>query len=99
MRRVSSLVRTRAVPAGASLPLISTSGGFQGAKKRSLIFPEVFNIAASSAGVADGAGAGAAVAAALAGRGADGTIFGAFAGEDIGAVTSFGWVYERFQPC
>jgi len=63
MRRVSSLVRARATPAGASFPLISTSGGFPGEKKRSLIFGEVLSIAASRAGMEIGAGAGAAAAA------------------------------------
>ena len=87
MRRVSSLVRARAGPAEASFPLISTSGGFPGEKKRSLIFGEVFSIAASSAGVENGATAG---AAAVAARGADGPIFGTpFVGEDIEAVASF----------
>lgn len=88
---MSALVRARAIPAGDSFPLISTSGGFPGEKKRSLIFGDAFNIAASRAGVEKGAGAGAAAAAeALAGRGvdgADGAIFGAvIVGEDIEAV-------------
>src|SRR5260221_14096683 len=85
-RRVSSLVRARVAPAGASFPLISTSGGFPGEKNRSLIFGEVLSIAARSSGVDIGV---AAVAAAAAARGADGAIFGApFVGEDIGAVAS-----------
>src|ERR1700677_2982583 len=93
MRRVSSVVRVRADPAGVSLPLISTSGGFPGVKNRSLIFSEVFSIAASSAGVENGAAAGAAATAAptaaAAGRATVGTGtvevgFGApFAEEDI----------------
>ena len=64
MRRVSSQVRARAAPAGASFPLISTSGGLPGVKKRSLIFDDVLNIVARSAGVAIGATAGAAAVAA-----------------------------------
>jgi hypothetical protein len=77
---------------GVSFPLISTSGGLPGVKKRSLIFDEVFSIAASSAGVENGAGAGAAAAAAaLAGRGAEEARFGApFVGEDIEKVPPFG---------
>ena len=63
MRRVSSLVSARPAPAGASLPLISTSGGLPGEKKRSLIFGEVLNIAASSVGVVIGATAGVAAVA------------------------------------
>jgi hypothetical protein len=55
MCRVSSLVSARVAPAGDNLPLISTSGGRPGEKKRSLIFEEVFSIAASSAGVENGA--------------------------------------------
>lgn len=55
IRRVSSMVRTRLVPAGDNLPLISTSGGFPGEKNRSLIFAVPFSIAASSAGVEKGA--------------------------------------------
>src|SRR5258708_25056332 len=85
-RRVSSFVRARVAPAGASFPLISTSGGFPGEKNRSLIFGEVLSIAARSSGVDIGA---AAVAAAAAARGADGAIFGApFVGEDIGSGAS-----------
>ena len=64
IRRVSSLVTTRAAPAGASFPLISTRGGFPGEKKRSLIFAEVLSIAASSSGVDIGAAPGAAAVAA-----------------------------------
>src|SRR5258708_39739288 len=82
-RRVSSLVRARVAPAGASFPLISTSGGFPGEKNRSLIFGEVLSIAARSSGVDIGA---AAVAAAAPGRVAGGAIFGApFVGADRGA--------------
>jgi hypothetical protein len=56
-------------------------------KKRSLIFGEVFSIAASSSGVEIDAAAG---AAAVAVRGAEETTFGTrFVGEDIGAVASF----------
>jgi len=55
MRRVSSFVRTRVAPAVASFPLISTSGGFPGEKKRSLIFGEVLSITASRSGVGIGA--------------------------------------------
>jgi hypothetical protein len=73
IRRVSSLVRARAVPAGASFPLISTSGGFPGEKKRSLIFDETLSIDANSSGVESGAAAGAAAVAAPL---TDGTIFG-----------------------
>ena len=88
MRRVSSFVRTRVAPAGASFPLISTSGGFPGEKNRSLIFGEVLSIAASNSGVDIGAAAGAAAAAA---RGAAATTFGTtFVGEDIEVVPSFG---------
>jgi len=80
-------VRTRVAPAGASFPLISTSGGFPGEKKRSLIFGEVLSIADSRSGVDIGATAG---AAAVAARGAAATIFGTtFVGEDIEAVASF----------
>lgn len=83
MRRVSALVRERAAPAGTSFPLTSTSGGFPGEKKRSLIFGEVRSIAASRAGVEIGAGAGAA-AAAVRGAEAGGFTTG-FVGEDIEA--------------
>src|SRR5450755_2787636 len=94
MRRVSSLVRIDLLPAAASFPPISTSGGLPGVKKRSLIFLVFCSMAVSRAGVEKGVGA----AAAPAGRGADGTIFGApLVGEDIGAVTSFGWGDERFS--
>jgi hypothetical protein len=104
MRRVSSFVRTRVAPAEASFPLISTSGGFPGEKKRSLIFGELLSIAASSSGVDIGAAA--AVVAAV--RGAEGAIFGRpFVGEDIEAVASFRqetqdkklrrWLSERFS--
>src|SRR5882672_5284819 len=79
MRRVSSFVRARVAPAGASFPLISTSGGFPGEKKRSLIFGEVLSIAVSRSGVDIGAAVVAAV------RGAEAAIFGRpFVGEDIG---------------
>jgi hypothetical protein len=61
---VSSLVRARAAPAGESLPLISTSGGFPGEKKRSLTFAEDLSIDARSSGVEMGAAAGAAAVAA-----------------------------------
>jgi hypothetical protein len=76
------------------LPLISTSGGLPGEKKRSLIFAPLFNIAASNAGVEKGAGAGAAAAAAapagLGVAGAAGTPFGAvFVGEDIELLASW----------
>jgi hypothetical protein len=79
---------------GASFPLISTSGGFPGEKKRSLTFVEVFSIDASSAGVENGAAAGAvAVAArptagaATAARAGVGTAFGGLlAVEDIEEV-------------
>src|SRR5712671_6051751 len=82
-RRVSSQVRARAAPAGASFPLISTSGGLPGVKKRSLIFDDVLNIVARSAGVAIGATAGAAAVAAT------GAVLGTtVAGEDMGAVVS-----------
>src|SRR5712664_1709644 len=104
MRRVSSFVRARVAPAGASFPLISTSGGFPGEKNRSLIFGEVLSIAASNSGVDIGAAAGAAAAAA---RGAATTFGTTFVGEDIEAVTSFGgetldkkprrWLPERFS--
>jgi F0F1-type ATP synthase membrane subunit c/vacuolar-type H+-ATPase subunit K len=88
MRRVSSRVSTRAAPAGASFPLISTSGGFPGEKKRSLIFGEVLSIAANSSGVENGATAAAAVPADA--RGAEGTTFGTtFVGEDIEGVPPF----------
>src|ERR1700723_3018208 len=77
MRRVSSQVSERAAPAGTSFPLISTSGGLPGEKKRSLIFAAVLSIAASRAGVDMGAAAGAA-------RGAAGaTVATGFVGEDI----------------
>jgi len=103
MRRVSSFVRTRVAPAEASFPLISTSGGFPGEKKRSLIFGELLSIAASSSGVDIGV---AAVTADV--GGAEGVIFGTpFVGEDIGAVASFRqetqdkklrrWLSERFS--
>src|SRR5580693_9366712 len=82
MRRVSSLESGRGVPAGASFPLISTSGGRPGEKNRSLTFAEVFNIEASSSGVEMGAAAGAAAAAAR--MGAEGTGAGA-EGERAGA--------------
>jgi hypothetical protein len=52
-------------------------------------------MAAKTAGVEKGAGAGATAPATLAGRGAGERTFGAVLGEDIGAVTSFGWVDER----
>ena len=81
MRRVSSFVRARVAPAGASFPLVSTSGGFPGEKKRSLILGEVLSIAASKAGVDMGAAAGAAAAAV---RGAEEAVFATgFVGEDI----------------
>src|SRR5580658_7330356 len=89
MRRVSSLVRARAVPAGASLPLISTSGGFPGEKKRSLTLAETLSIDARSSGVEMGAAAGAAAVAARAaatGAAAGTTLGGRFArfiGEDM----------------
>src|SRR5580658_9978066 len=81
MRRVSSQVSERAAPAGTSFPLISTSGGLPGEKKRSLIFGEVLSIAANRAGVCMGAAAGAAAAAV---RGAEeaGFVTG-LVGEDI----------------
>src|SRR5260370_23965286 len=86
MRRVSSLLRGRGLPAGASFPFTSTSGGFPGEKKRSLILAEVLSIDASNSGVESGAGAGAAAAAAPV---AAGTGFGnGFAGEDI-------WNYDE----
>src|SRR5258708_3806239 len=88
MRRVSSFVRTRVAPAGASFPLISTSGGLPGEKNRSLIFGEVLSIAASRSGVDIGAAAG---AAAVPVRGAAATTFGAtLVGEDIDVGPSFG---------
>ena len=75
-------MRERAAPAGTSFPLTSTSGGFPGEKKRSLIFADVLNIAASKAGVDMGAAAGAAAAAV---PGAEEALFATgFAGEDIG---------------
>src|SRR5271168_5660264 len=91
MRRVSSLLRARAAPAGASFPLISTSGGFPGEKNRSLTFAEVLSIEAKSSGVEIGAAAGAAAAApaalaATAGAEAGtalGGRFAGFVGEDI----------------
>lgn len=83
MRRVSSGVRAREVPTGASLPLISTSGGLPGEKKRSLILEEVFNIAARSAGVEKGAGA---AAGAAADRWADGAPDGCADEDRVGAV-------------
>jgi hypothetical protein len=85
MRNVSSQFSTRDVPAGASFPLISTSGGLPGEKNRSLIFGDTFSIAASNAGVENGAGAAAgAAAAAAAGRGATGATLGTpFPEEDI----------------
>src|SRR5580698_7424885 len=96
MRRVSSLVRARAAPAGASFPLISTSGGFPGEKKRSLIFAEVLSIAASRAGVDMGAAAGAA-AAAVRGTEAVAAIFATgFVGEDIEAAQR--WRISSFFP-
>src|ERR1700728_2281118 len=67
MRRVSSLESGRGVPAGASFPLISTSGGRPGEKNRSLTLAEVLNIEARSSGVEIGAAAGAAAAAVRAG--------------------------------
>ena len=81
IRRVSSLVRGREAPARTSFPLISTSGGFPGEKKRSLTFGEVFSIEAKSSGVENGAAPGAtAVAATVEG----GTTFrGASEGADI----------------
>src|SRR5277367_84954 len=82
-RRVSSIFKARAIPAGASLPLISTIGGLPGVKKRSLILVPVLSIAASNAGVEKGAGAGAAAAPAPAARGTVGATFGTpFGGED-----------------
>lgn len=54
-------------------------------------------MAPKSAGVEKGAGGAATAPATLAGWGAGGRIFGALLGEDIGAVTSFGWVDERFS--
>ena len=83
MRRVSSGVRGRVDPAGVSFPLISTSGGFPGEKKRSLIFDEVLSIAVSRSGVEMGAAAGAAAVAVLEG---EKTGFGTLVGEDIKAV-------------
>src|SRR5580704_5563337 len=77
---VSSGVRARAAPAGISFPSISTSGGFPGEKKRSLIFGDTLSIAASRSGVEMGAAARAAVAV----RGADATTLSAgLIGEDI----------------
>src|ERR1700677_600509 len=58
MRRVSSLVSGRAAPAGASFPLISTSGGFPGEKNKSLTFADVLSMAASKSLVEIRAGAG-----------------------------------------
>jgi len=66
-----------------SFPLISTSGGFPGEKKRSLIFDEVLSIAVSRSGVEMGAAAGAAAVAVLEG---EKTGFGRLVGEDIKAV-------------
>lgn len=84
MRLVSSLVRARVAPAGVSFPLISTSGGLPGEKKRSLIFDEVLSMAASKVGVEMGAAAGAAAAAA---REAEESGFAmGFVGEDIEAA-------------
>ena len=87
MCRVSSLERVRGTPAGASLPLISTSGGLPGVKNRSLILGELFNIAARSAGVEKGAGAGAVAAeagpVALGAVAAGTTLGGTLDGEDI----------------
>src|SRR5580698_844346 len=81
MRRVSSGVRARVAPAGISFPLISTSGGLPGEKKRSLIFGDTLSIAASRSGVEIGAAAGAAAAAV---RGPEATIVGAgMIGKDI----------------
>jgi len=64
-----------------------------GEKKRSLIFGEAFSIAANSAGVENGAGAGATPVAAPAlavgafvGRAAGATLDATFVGEDIKAV-------------
>src|ERR1700678_956017 len=99
MRRVSSQVSDRAAPAGTSFPLISTSGGLPGEKKRSLIFGEVLSIAASRAGVDMGAAAGAAAAAT---RGAGEAAFAnGFAGEDIEAVrrSLFGAFFATAKPC
>jgi hypothetical protein len=82
MRRISSPLRTRVVPAGESFPLISTSGGLPGEKKRSLIFVEVFNMAVSNSGVEVGAAAGAVATLGVRGRGFTGFVT-AVAGEDI----------------
>jgi len=95
MRRVSSPVRARVAPAGVSFPLISTSGGLPGEKKRSLIFAEVLSIAASKVGVEMGAAAGAAAAAV---RGAEEVGFAAgFVGEDIEG--SLRYRRHHQEPC
>ena len=95
MRRVSSALRGRAAPADASLPLISTSGGFPGEKKRSLTLAEVRSMAANRSGVGVRTGAGATAAAlaaaapeAGAAAAAAGTAIlgGRIVGEDISKV-------------
>jgi len=63
MCRVSSAVKARG-PVGTRPPLTSTIGGFPGEKKRSLIFAELRNIAASNPAVEKRAGAGAGATAA-----------------------------------
>src|ERR1700686_3504533 len=99
MRRVSSAVRGRGAPADASLPLISTSGGFPGEKKRSLTLAEVRSMAANRSGVSIRTGAGAtaaalAAAAPVAGAAAaaatgTGIFGGRVVGEDIRRSNSF----------
>jgi hypothetical protein len=69
---MSSAVSAREIPAGASFPSISTSGGFPGEKNRSLILVEVRNMEASSTGVETGAGAAVAAVAVTEGEGTAG---------------------------
>src|ERR1700727_2843486 len=92
MRRVFSAVRGRGAPADASLPLISTSGGFPGEKKRSLTLAEVRSMAANRSGVGIRTGAGATAAAlgaaapeagAAAAAAGTGILGGRIVGEDI----------------
>src|ERR1700728_4599676 len=107
MRRVSSAVRGRGAPADASLPLISTSGGFPGEKKRSLTLAEVRSMTANRSGVGMRTGAGAtaaALAAAAAEAGAaaaaagtgTGIFGGRIVGEDIRRSNSFQAVNSEY---
>src|ERR1700685_1159246 len=85
----------RVGPAGASLPLISTSGGRPGEKNRSLTLAEVLNIEARSSGVEMGAAAGAAAAALRAGApgtGAGGAAAGRTGVELTGGGLTRAWL-------